>query len=178
MTITKVEIVKTANREQEGMEISERTEFAYSFPSRVDVTVDGTYASSWLSDDQELYEKEDVDSLWERVIVTPELRRAHIDIGGITIRTRHKAAEYLASELVKDILTLKAKEIIDTPDFPCGKDSDDIYMEGAGFVAELLHEVVSYVKALQEAGLRVDDLLDQLFDAHDVVKENLLEESA
>jgi len=172
MTIPKIEITKQLNHSSEGeFSHTERKEFGFDFPTRVDITVDGTYANCWFSADQELYEKEDQDSHWERKVVTPELRRAHLDLDGLTVRLRHIAAERLATDIVKDVLELKAKEIIDTPDFPCGKDSDDLYMDGAGFVAELLHEVVSYIKTLKEAGLAVDDLTDQLYDAYDVVKE-------
>jgi len=172
MTVSKVEINKTINHGEDGeFTHTERKEFGFDFPTNVDIAVEGTHGASWFSNDQELFEREDESSRWERVTVTPELRRAHLDFGGLTIRLRHIAVERVATDIVKDVLKLKAKEIIDTPDFPCGKNSDDIYMDGAGFVAELLHEVISYVQTLQEAGLAVDDLTDQLYDAYDVVKE-------
>ena len=65
------------------------------------------------------------------------------------------------------ILAFKADEIIDTPEFPCGKDSDDLYMDGAGVIAEVLHCVSKYITTLQEENVDVTDLVDQchtLFD--------------
>ena len=178
--IEQVEIIKrVVDEDADGFEHSERKEWKFDHMSQVDVELTGTQSNSvWFSGDQELFAREDADAGWRRGVVLPELRRACVSLGMLTVRTNHKTAENMVLDGLGRLLDFKADEIIDTPDFPSGKDSDDIYMDGAGVVAEVLHHVTKYIKTLQEAGLAVDDLIDQLYDAHDVVKENLLEESA
>ena len=79
----------------------------------------------------------------------------------LTVRTNHKTVENMLLDGLARLLDFKADEIIDTPEFPCGKDSDALYMEGAGIVAEVLHCVTEYVSRLQQANVNVDDLVDQ-----------------
>ena len=171
--IEQVEIIKrVVDEDADGFEHSERKEWKFDHMSQVDVELTGTQGNSvWFNGDQELFAREDADAGWRRGIVLPELRRAHVSLGMLTVRTNHKTVENMLLDGLARLLDFKADEIIDTPEFPCGRDSNDLHMEGAGIVAEVLHCVTKYINTLQEAGLAVDDLIDQLYDAHDVVKE-------
>ena len=171
--IEQIEIVKRVDHDDaDGFEHSERKEWKFEEMSQVDVELTGTQVNSvWFSDDQKLFERKDVDSGWQQNIVLPELRRARVSLGFLTVRTNQKTVENMLLDGLARMLEFKADEIIDTPEFPCGKDSNDLHMEGVGIVNEVLHNVTKYINTLQEAGLAVDDLIDQLYDAHDIVKE-------
>ena len=171
--VEQVEIIKrVANEDADGFEHSERKEWKFDHMSQVDVELTGTQANSvWFSGDQELFAREDADAGWRRGVVLPELRRACVSLGMLTVRTNHKTAENMVLDGLARLLDFKAEEIINTPEFPSGKDSNDLHIEGVGIVNEVLHNVTKYINTLQEAGLAVDDLIDQLYDAHDIVKE-------
>ena len=161
--IEQIEIIKrTVDEDADGFERSERKEWKFDHMTSVDVELTDTQGNSvWFNGDQELFAREDADAGWRRGIVLPELRRAHVSLGMLTVRTNHKTVENMLLEGLARLLEFKADEIIDTPDFPCGKDSDDLYMEGAGVVAEVLHCVTEYINRLQQANVNVDDLVDQ-----------------
>ena len=161
--IEQVEIIKrVVDEDADGFEQSERKEWKFDHMSQVDVELTGTQGNSvWFSGDQELFAREDADAGWRRGIVLPELRRACVSLGMLTVRTNHKTVENMVLDGLGRLLDFKAEEIINTPDFPSGKDSDDIYMEGAGIVAEVLHCVTNYITTLQEENVDVTDLVDQ-----------------
>ena len=162
MIIEKVEITNQVVHDNDGFEHTERREWKFDRPSQLDIELAGTQANNvWFSSDQELYERDSADGRWERGVVLPELRRATLSLGMAYIRTNHKTIENLTLDGLAKILAFKADEIIDTPEFPSGKDSDCLYMEGAGIVAEVLHCVTKYINTLQEANVNVDDLVDQ-----------------
>ena len=170
--IEQVEVVLRNVEDVEGYEHTERKEWTFEEMSQVDVELTGTQANSvWFSDDQQIFERENADCAWEQVITRPELRRARVSLGMLTVRTNQQTVETMLLDGLARMLEFKAGEIIDTPEFPCGKDSNDLHIEGAGIVNEVLHNVTKYINTLQEAGLAVDDLIDQLYDAHDIVKE-------
>ena len=161
--IEQVEIIKrVVDEDADGFEQSERKEWKFDHMSQVDVELTGTQGNSvWFSGDQELFAREDADAGWRRGIVLPELRRACVSLGMLTVRTNHKTVENMILDGLGRLLDFKAEEIINTPEFPSGKDSDDIYMEGAGIVAEVLHCVTNYITTLQEENVDVTDLVDQ-----------------
>lgn len=162
MIIEKVEITNQVVHDNDGFDHTERREWKFDRPTQLDVELAGTQVNSvWFSDDQELYERDSADGSWERGVVLPELRRATLSLGMTYIRTNHKTIENLLLDGLARMLAFKADEIVDTPEFPSGKDSDDLYMEGAGIVAEVLHCVTKYINTLQEANVNVDDLIDQ-----------------
>ena len=167
--IEQIEITKrVVDEDADGFERSERKEWKFDHMSQVDVELTGTQANSvWFSNDQELFAREDADAGWRRGVVLPELRRATLSLGMTYIRTNHKTIENMLLDGLARLLEFKAGEIIDTPEFPCGKDSDDLYMEGAGIINEVLHCVTKYITTLQEENVDVTDLVDQchtLFD--------------
>ncbi len=161
--IEQIEIIKrTVDEDADGFERSERKEWKFDHMTSVDVELTDTQGNSvWFNGDQELFAREDADAGWRRGVVLPELRRAHVSLGMLTVRTNHKTVENMLLDGLARLLDFKADEIIDTPEFPCGKDSDALYMEGAGIVAEVLHCVTEYVSRLQQANVNVDDLVDQ-----------------
>ena len=165
MIIEKAEILRQIVHQNDGdvtFDCTQSSEWKFDRPTKLDIELAGTQANSvWFSSDQELYERDSADDSWERGVVLPELRRATLSLGMTYIRTNHKTIENLTLDSLGRLLDFKAEEIIDTPEFPCGKDSDALYMEGAGIVAEVLHHVTEYVNRLQEANVNVDDLVDQ-----------------
>ena len=165
MIIEKAEITNQVVHKNDGnvtFDHTERSEWKFDRPTQLDIELAGTQMNSvWFSPNQELFEREDLDSGWERGVVLPELRRATLSLGMTYIATNHKTIENLILDGLGRLLDFKAEEIIDTPEFPCGKDSDDLYMEGAGIVNEVLHHVTEYINRLQEANVNVDDLVDQ-----------------
>ena len=168
--IEQVEVVLRTAEDVEGYEHTERKEWTFEEMSQVDVELTGTQANSvWFSDDQQIFERENADSGWTQVITLPELRRARVSLGMLTVRTNQQTVENMLLDGLARMLEFKAGEIIDTPEFPCGKDSDDLYMEGAGIVAEVLHNVTKYINRLQEENVDVTDLVDQLHSATDTI---------
>ena len=165
MIIEKAEILRQVVHQNDGnvtFDHTERSEWKFDRPTQLDIQLAGTQMNSvWFSPNQELFEREDLDSGWEEGVVLPELRRATLSLGMTYIATNHKTIENLILDGLARLLDIKADEIIDTPEFPSGKDSDDLYMEGAGIVAEVLHCVTKYINTLQEANVNVDDLVDQ-----------------
>ena len=95
-----------------------------------------------------------------------ELRRANVSLGMLTVRTNHRTAENMVLDGLGR-LDFKAGEIIDTPEFPSGKDSN-IPHRRCSVVREVLHHVTEYGNRLQEAG-SVDDLIDQLHTRYEEV---------
>ena len=162
LIIEKVEVTNQLVHDNDGFEHTERREWKFDRPTQLDIELAGNQANSvWFSSDQELYERDSADSRWERGVVLPELRRATLSLGMTYIRTNHKTIENMLLDGLAKMLAFKADEIVDTPEFPSGKDSDDLYMEGAGIIAEVLHCVTKYITTLQEENVDVTDLVDQ-----------------
>ena len=162
MIIEKVEITNQVVHDNDGFDHTERREWKFDRPTQLDIELAGTQVNSvWFSSDQELFERDGADGSWERGVVLPELRRATLSLGMTYVRTTHKTIENLILDGLAKVLDFKADEIVDTPEFPCGKDSDDLYMDGAGVIAEVLHCVSKYITTLQEENVDVTDLVDQ-----------------
>ena len=68
----------------------------------------------------------------------------------LTVRTNHRTAENMVLDGLGRLLDFKAGEIIDTPEFPSGKDSNDLHIEGAGVVREVLHHVTNTLIACKK----------------------------